>query len=308
MAPPTPSKSADLNALPNDPVSTTSARISSSSSSSSVRRSGRNSAKAPINYREKPKRNRRNANPQATPLAKRQKLSNTSPPATPAAVYNQIPNAPSGTNTPNQSPVITDSNTDTPSIRPPTATQTTKCSTSESATPTPQSTPSIKASPLPYNLRSAGIPRFTRVQIRNLLLFNSTQISPGNAGPPPRPSFPAASANMSISIYHLRALARAAAAHYASLPREYGNLESCLPHLYKTFIPTVEFERWAKESGGGMGEGHTHDVLMKVFEIVFLGRFSCVEAKERIWELLGFEEVEEEGEGEGEHQGETDEH
>ena len=49
-----------------------------------------------------------------------------------------------------------------------------------------------------------------------------------------------------------------------------------------------------KESGNGIRERDIHVVLMGVFEIVFLGWFSCAEAEEKIWGLLGFEEEEEE--------------
>ena len=97
-----------------------------------------------------------------------------------------------------------------------------------------------------------------------------------------------------METHPLRTLVRAAASHYASLPREYGDLASCLPHLYKTFIPTAKFESWMKVSGNGMRERDIHVVLMGVFEVVFLGWFSCVEAEEKIWGLLGFEEEEEE--------------
>jgi len=99
---------------------------------------------------------------------------------------------------------------------------------------------------------------------------------------------------MPVETHHLRTLVRAAASHYASLPREYGDLKSCLPHLYKTFIPTAKFESWMKENGNGMRERDIHVVLMGVFEIVFSEWFSCAEAEEKIWGLLGFEEEEEE--------------
>ena len=105
---------------------------------------------------------------------------------------------------------------------------------------------------------------------------------------------------MCVTTHHLRMLVCAAASHYASLPRVYGDLKSCLPHLYKTFLPTAEFESWVKQSGGDMGERDIHTVLMGVFEVVFLGRFSCVEAEEKIWGLLGFEEEEVEWEAEEE--------
>jgi len=52
-----------------------------------------------------------------------------------------------------------------------------------------------------------------------------------------------------------------------------------------------------------MGERDIHIVLMGVFEVVFLGWFSCAKAEEKIWGLLGFEE-EEGGEGEAEGGGE----
>ncbi|CUS12623.1 unnamed protein product [Tuber aestivum] len=178
-------------------------------------------------------------------------------------------------------------------------------------TPAPikQTTLDNEPSPPPNN---KGIPRFTPTQIRIFVRYNSKFT--WRSRKTPRPSLPTDSVNMSVSRPHLKALVRAAASHYQSLPRKFGDPKNCFLHLYKTFLPTVEFEEWEKESGGTLGERDTHIVLMKVFEIVFTSRYRRGRAREKIWGLLGFrDEEDEENEeneegGEGAHQGEASGH
>ncbi|PWW73344.1 hypothetical protein C7212DRAFT_349056 [Tuber magnatum] len=283
----TPPESTDPSALCDNRFSATSATISSSSSPpspspcspTSIRRSGRRSAKVPVYYGPT-KRRRYKAN---TP-AKRQKLWGTDPPET--SEENSLP-PPSK---PDQS---------TPELS---ATPYSESSFHQSPAPTAQITFDSEPSSLPHD---TGIPRFTPAQIRSFVRFNAKRIS-WRSKRFPSPTLPTAAEKMSVSRHHLRVLARAAASHYDSLPRRYGDPERCFQHLYKTFLPTAEFEKWQRESGGVLGERDTHVVLMKVFEITFLARFHRGKAEKKIWGLLGFEE-EEEAEEEVVEQGEDQE-
>ncbi|PUU76578.1 hypothetical protein B9Z19DRAFT_1066519 [Tuber borchii] len=309
MVPPTPLKKAKPKALSNDPASTT-------SSNTSIRRSGRHSSKNPVNYYQPAIKSRSKANPPA----KRQKISDTSypdssvknsPTAIPTANHNPTPSAPcnaSKVNPSNQSLVATSGSDKITGTHLQTAPQTSKRNSAElspdlyskspsyqSPAPAPRTALDSGTSLLPRRYHRERLPRFTALQIRDLLRFNSNKVSRRHFNPDPKPSVPTATEDTAMETRHLRTLVRAAASHYASLPREYGDLESCLPHLYKTFIPTAKFESWMKANGNGMRERDIHVVLMAVFEVVFLGWFSCAEAEEKIWGLLGFEEEEEEG-------------
>ncbi|RPA94884.1 hypothetical protein L873DRAFT_1935010 [Choiromyces venosus 120613-1] len=135
------------------------------------------------------------------------------------------------------------------------------------------------------------LPTFTITQLLNLVHFHHHGNYNDNTRLP-SPSLPAAAATMPVPLQDLKMLARAAAGHYAGLPRDLGNFEACLPHLYKTFLGTAEFEKWERDTRGALSEWDTHHVLMLVFEMIFLGRLNRAQAEMMIWGLLGFRDEE----------------